>query len=295
MGAKTTSPNREPPVVLDLEGGKMDARDAKKGREVLVDAIANKAMDRLRDRIVDEAREQDRSQTRAAKDRDRATPRDASSVASTRLRLNLPNREEFREALSGRQRKLRSVVKNKVMAAAPQSQHQAVRTMLTDQDTAEWSRINTDLHRSAGNVQKLDSEDRKTVQRLDRMVQSYERLNDREHKVYVAVELPTTHRDVKGLKDLPPNMRPGANMTFDQFTLAKHNLHELPSHDSPRHLVFEIVTSRGAYLGRSDTVEDTTHLLPRAMNMQAVSAEHITYETPGGYNGRIVIQLRERQ
>lgn len=272
----------------------MTSQDAKKAREVLAEKVAENQANRLFNHIVDEMREGDKSQTRAAKDRDRATPRDTSSEPSARLRSSLPAAGEFREALSPRQRKLRSALKNKVMNGAPQSQHQAVRTMLNDQDTAEWSRVNRDLHRSAGNVQKLDPDDRKTVQRLDRMIQSYEKINDREHKVYVAVELPDNHSDVGSLADIPRSMRPGATLAFDQFTVAKHNLHELPSHDSKRHIVFEIVTRRGAYLGRSDTVEDTTHLLPRGLHTQAVSAEHVTYETPGSYNGRIVIQLREK-
>jgi hypothetical protein len=59
--------------------------------------------------------------------------------------------------------------------------------------------------------------------------------------------------------------------------------------------MFEIVTSRGMYLGRSDSVEDTTHLLSRGMQFDVVSAEHVAYATrSGGFNERVVLQLRER-
>ena len=56
--------------------------------------------------------------------------------------------------------------------------------------------------RRAGDAQKLGDGERAKVQRLDRAIQSYERLNNRTHKVYVAVELPDNHRDVRGLRDL---------------------------------------------------------------------------------------------
>ncbi len=72
-----------------------------------------------------------------------------------------------------------------------------------------------------------------------------------------------------GARDLPANLQPGSTVAFDQFTLTRHNLHETPGHDSARHVVFEVVTSRGMYLGRSDSVEDTTHLLPGACNSRS--------------------------
>ena len=283
------------PVAVDVEGGVISARDVKAAREVAADAMTEREFQRLANQITDQARDEDSSLTRAARDRDRATPRDASQVDSARLRGDLPAEGEFRRALSGRQRKIRSAIKNQVMASAPASQHKAIRTMLTEEDAREWRRINGGLHVAAGDVQKLGDGDRAKVQRLDRAIQSYERLNDRTHKVYVAVKLPDTHRDVRGLRDLPANLRPGSAVAFDQFTLTRHNLHETPGHDSDRHVVFEVVTSRGMYLGRSDSVEDTTHLLPRGMQFEIASADYATYETrSGGFSERLVLQLRER-
>jgi hypothetical protein len=295
VGAKTARPNREPPLVVDVEGGTISARDVKAAREVVEDVMSERDFQRLANRIADRARDEDTSLARAARDSDRATPRDVSHVESDRLRGGLPAGGEFRRALSGRQRKIRSTLKNKVMAAAPASQHQAIRTMLTDEDPGEWRRINRSLHTAAGDAQSLTDADRAKVQRLDRAIQSYERLNDRTHKVYVAVELPDTHRDVNKVEDVPANLQPGSVVAFDQFTLTRHNLHETPGHDSDRHVVFEVVTSRGMYLGRSDSVEDTTHLLPRGMQLEVLSVDYATYETwSGGYGDRVVIQLRER-
>ena len=109
------------------------------------------------------------------------------------------------------------------------------------------------------------------------------------------MKLPDNHRDITKPYDLPANLQPGATVAFDQFTLTRHNLHETPGHDSSRHVVFEVVTSRGMYLGRSDSVEDTTHVLPRGMQFDVASAEHVAYATrSGGFNERVVLQLRER-
>jgi hypothetical protein len=295
VGAKTARPNREVPVAVDVEGGVISARDVKAAREVAQDAVTEREFQRLANRVLDELRDDDTALTRAARDRDRVTPRDASHVDSDRLRGELPGREEFRETLSGRQRKLRSTVKNKVMAAAPASQHAAIGSMLIAEDPTEWRRINGGLHHAAGDVQQLADADRAKVQRVDRAIQSYERLNDRTHRVYVAVDLPDTVADVTKPEDLPDSLQPGSTITFDQFTLTRHNLHETPGHDSSRHVVFEVVTSRGMYLGRSDSVEDTTHLLPRGMQFDVASAEHVAYATrSGGFNERLVIQLKER-
>ncbi|WP_134080955.1 hypothetical protein [Mycobacteroides salmoniphilum] len=294
MGAKTNRPNREAVVVVDVEGGTISDRDVKAAREVAQDVMSDQDFQRLNDRVLDVARDEDSSLTRAARDRDRATPRDVSGIDSPRLRSDLPAQGDFRRVISGRQRKMRSAVKNQVIASAPASQHRAVQQMLAEPDPGQWQRVNRGLHRAAGDVQQLGAEDRKVVQRLDRVIQSYERLNDRSHKVYVAVELPDTHRDVQRLRDIPVNLRPGSSVAFDQFTVARHNLRETPGHDSRRHLVFEIVTSRGMYFGRSDSVEDTTHVLPRGMRLQIVSAQYATYETEsGGFDERIVLQVRE--
>lgn len=294
MGAKTSRPNYEP-LVVDVEGGALSARDVKAAREVAQEAMSERDFQRIANEIYDELRDSDTSLTRATRDRERATPRDVSHVESPRLRGDLPARSEFRSALSGRQRKLRSAAKNQVMAAAPRSQHEAMESLLLAEDAAEWRRVNRTLHRAAGDAQSLDARDRAKVQRLDRAIQSYERINDRTHRVYVAVQLPDTHGDVVKPSDMPVNLQPGSTVAFDQFTITRHNLHETPGHDSARHVVFEVVTSRGMYLGRSDSVEDTTHLLPRGMQFDVVSAEHVAYATgAGGFAERLVVQLRER-
>ncbi len=293
--SKTARPNREP-AKFDVEGGTIDSRDIKAAREVAESAMDDAEFHRLSTRIRDEARDSDTSLTRATRDRDRATPRDASHVDSARLRGELPERGEFRYPLSGRQRKIRSATKNRVLTGAPATQQQAVRSMLTNDDPSEWRRINGALHHAAGDVQELSDPDRAKVQRLDRVIQSYEQANDRTHTVYVAVKLPDTHADIGSARELPANLRPGQKVTFDQFTIARHSLHEAPGHDSGRYLMFELTTSRGMYLGHSDSVEDTTHVLPRGLSCEVASAEGTVYDNGrGGHGTRLVLQLREQQ
>lgn len=152
MGARSARPNRER-VVLDIEGGAITARDIKTAREVAESAMSDRDFRRLANRIIDEARDSDRSLTRARRDRDRASPRDASHVDSDRLRRALPPPAEFRRSVSGRQRKVRSAVKNEVLAAAPESQRVAARELLIDEDAGKWNRVNAALHRGAGDVQ----------------------------------------------------------------------------------------------------------------------------------------------
>lgn len=282
-------------MVLDIEGGRLTERDVKTAREVAESAMDDRAFRRLANRIFDEARDTDSSLTRATRDRDRASPRDVSHVDSERLRKALPAAGEFRGPVSSRQRKVRSAMKNQVLAAAPESQRVAAREMLIDEDASQWARVNAALHRGAGDVQNLGPADRATVQRLDRLIQSYERRNDRTHKVYVSVKLPDNQPNVIRVEDMPASVRPGAVVEFDQFTLARHDLNEAPGHDSYRYVMFEFVTSRGMYFGQSDSGSDTTHLLPRGTSYEVVSAEFVTYQTrPRGYGERLVVQLKER-
>ena len=294
MGAKTARPNREPVVVVDVEGGAITARDVKAARDVIEEVMNERDFTRLSNRINDAVRDSDSSQTRATRDRDRATPRDVSRVESGRLRRALPGGDDFRTALSGRQRKARSVVKNKVMAAAPASQKEAIAALIAGEDTEHWQRVNQELHMGAGDVHQLADGDRVKVQRLDRAIQSYERLNDRTHTVYVAVLLADNHRDVRQIGDLPSTLAQGSVVSFDQFTMCKHNVSETPGGGYGRHVVFEIATSRGMYLGRSDSVVDTTHVLPRGMRFTIGEAVFATHDDgAGGYSSRIVVQLTE--
>lgn len=292
MGASSTRPNRER-AVLDVEGGKIDEEKLKAAQAVAEQALSDQDQLRLSNLIRDMARDDDRSKTRAARDRDRATPRDVSDIKSPRLRREPPAEISYRAALSARQRKARSALKNRVMAAAPRSQHEAVEALLASPDPTAWRRVNTELHRAAGDVHALGTKDRQVVQRLDRAIQAYEKLNDRTHTVYVGVRLPDRTATVFDKRDLPAGLRVGSRIAFDQFTPAVHSLHELPGHDDQQVVVLEITTSRGMYMGRAATADDTSHLLPRGMHLRLTNAAVVPYETRGGFGERLILQAED--
>ncbi|MDD4866840.1 MAG: hypothetical protein PHQ28_06900 [Mycobacterium sp.] len=292
MGATSARPNRERPV-LDAEGGKPTERELKAARTASEAALSEADQVRLSNLIADLARDEDRSLTRATRDRDRATPRDMSHVESERLRREPPAEIAYRAPLSARQRKVRSALKNRVAAAAPRSQRKAVETLLASPDVTSWERVNEGLHRAAGDVHGLAAKDRVMVQRVDRAIGSYEQLNDRDHTVYVGVRLPDDVPSVFDKRDLPAGLREGARIAFDQFTPATHCLHELPGHDDQRVVVLEITTSRGMYMGRAGTGDDTRHLLPRGMHLRLTRAAIVPYATGGGRGERLVVQAED--
>lgn len=292
MGATSTRPNRER-AVIDVEGGKITERDLKAARKVAEETLSDADQIRLSNLITDLARDKNQSPTRAARDRDRATPRDRSHVESERLRREPLPEIAYRAPISARQRKVRSALKNRVMAAAPQSQHRAVETLLASPDPTAWRRVNDGLHRAAGNVHALTDKDRAMVQRLDRAIGSYEQLNDRDHTVYVGVRLPDNTPSVFDKRDLPAGLKVGSRIAFDQFTPATHNLHELPGHDDQRVVVLEITTSRGMYMGLSTSGDDTSHLLPRGMHLRLTRAAVVPYFTGSGLGERLVVQAQD--
>ncbi|ELB87474.1 hypothetical protein Rwratislav_39560 [Rhodococcus wratislaviensis IFP 2016] len=143
-----------------------------------------------------------------------------------------------------------------------------------------------------GDAQHLDDKTGNQVQRIDRAIQTAERVNDRGHVVYCAARLP--HTVPASGTNLPAALQQGSMLDFDRFTMTTHTIHQLESDLDSRDLVFEIETDRGMYLGRSDKVDDTAHLLPRGMRFEVVSAGQGRYRRPDGAIGRrMIVQLRD--
>ena len=136
---------------------------------------------------------------------------------------------------------------------------------------------------------------RAEVQRADRAIQAYERRSNRGHVVYVNVQLPGPLQggDPVGVARSFP-LPPGTVVEFDRFTGAAHTMHEVePADGGEGTLVLEVQTRRGMYAGRSDSLDDTTHLLPRGLRLRVAGEAHrATYRRPDGTTGRRpVIQL----
>ena len=249
--------------------------------------------DRVRER--DSARELDRMVedaefTRARKDLERAFPRATVPEVSERKRRELPIPDSIRRSPSSRQRKARSVNKHRAQSQLPKVGYTAVQTLIDDPD--RWNTVGTALSAVRGDAQHLEEKMRSQVQRVDRAIQTAERFNDRGHILYCAVTLP--HPVPQEAVNLPSTLQPGSRLDFDRHTAATHAVHELDGTLGERDVVFEIDTDRGMYLGRSHTVDDTAHLLPRGMRFEVVSAGEGRYRRPDGSIGRrMVVQLRD--
>lgn len=163
-------------------------------------------------------------------------------------------------------------------------------------DGQQWQRLNDALSEHTGDAQELDEGDKVTIQRLDRAIQTYERAGDRCHVLYSNMQLPPWINGSNLDGFVRNNFAAGRGIAFDRFTLGAHNLHQVDvdEHSEPRTAVFEIQTRRGMYLGRSDGVDDTAHLLPRGLQLRVAGVHRAVYQRPDGTNGtRMIIQLTD--
>ncbi|MFD7011189.1 hypothetical protein [Rhodococcus jostii] len=278
-----------PPARLDPEAGTSVTPASKSAGYRPAATYADRAVERDSARELD-AMVEDAEFTRARKDLERAFPRATVPEVSQRKRRELPIPDSIRLGLSSRQRKVRSVNKHRAQSSLPKVGYTAVRTLIDDPE--RWNTVGEALSAARGDAQQLEETMRSQVQRVDRAIQTAERFNDRGHIVYCAVSLP--HAVPMEAVNLPSTLQPGSRLDFDRHTMATHAVHELDSTLGERDVVFEIETGRGMYLGRSDSVDDTAHLLPRGMRLEVVSGGEGRYRRPDGRIGRrMLVQLRD--
>jgi hypothetical protein len=244
-------------------------------------------------RDLDDAVEAMPGLSRARRDRERAMPRDLTAAAGHPQTIRLiPEPDSVRRPLSARQCRARAAAKRSAQDAMPDTQYHALSQLVTD--AAYRDRLGDALSSAAGDAQDISEADRVAAQRIDRAIGQYERLNSRGHVVYVNLEMPAALPAGHTIRVLSGHFRPGAVVSFDRFTGAAHQLHEIePGHDPEGTPVFEIQTRRGIFLGRA-TGGDTTHVLPRGFRGRVVSVHQASYLRPDGSRGqRPVIQLRD--
>jgi hypothetical protein len=234
--------------------------------------------------------------SRLRRDRERILPRSTNAeLGHPRMQRELPLDGHARVPLSSRQRKERSKDRIATQRGMPLAQLQAQRELVTE--PAVWRSLNDQLSRHAGDVQALAETDQARVRRVDRAIQAYEQNNDRGHVIYTNVTLPwyINHGNVEGF--LRNNFEPGQRLSFDRWTAGTHQLHETSRHMPNPHgrvVVFELQTRRGAYMGRSDTVDNTEHLLPRGLQFEVSDVVEAAYRAPDGSSGtRLVVQMRD--
>jgi hypothetical protein len=283
-----------PDVAVELGRGS-PARLASTRAEAMSPAeFADRAADRAGARELDEQVEQMPGLTRQQRDRERAMPRDRSSPPpDPRMDRGLPGPDDMRRTLSSRQRKARSVAKRATQDGLRDTEYRALSRLVTD--AAARARINDALSDAAGDVQQLPDAARAEVQRVDRAIAAYERRSDRGHRVYVNLEMPEAAGGGHPLGVAQAYFPVGTTIALDRFTGGAHTMHEVePPGGGEEMPVLEIATRRGMYLGRSDSLDDTTHVLPRGLRARVVGFHHAVFVRPDGTPGRRpVMQLQD--
>lgn len=247
-------------------------------------------------RELDQMVEQTGGMSRQQRDRERATPQDRTAeLGHPALKRQLPEPGTVRRSLSSRQRKARSVTKRGTQDRMPKTQLETTRQMITNEET--WRETNDLLSDNIGDVQQLEEQDRIRIQRFDRAIQAYEQNNNRGHVVYANVEMPSMINSSSLEGFVRNNFGAGDVLEFDRYTGAAHTMDQVENSDAPhRTAVFEIQTRRGMYLGRSDSVDDTAHVLPRGVRFRIAGTHLARYQRPdGSYGRRQVIQLIDHQ
>jgi len=235
--------------------------------------------------------------SRQQRDRARISPRATPAPLGHQAKQRpLPAAGQPRVPFSSRQKKARSKTRVSAQDSLPDAQYQAQRRLMTS--PSQWSDVNEALSAATGDVGALDERTAERVRRVDRSIQAYEKVSDRGHVLYANVSMPPWINHTSLPQFVARNFQAGDAVDFDRFTYTTHQLHETTAHAGEdragRVAVFEIQTRRGAYLGHSDSMDDTSHLLPRGMRFQVVGTHQATWTDPQGRSGRrTVIQLRD--
>lgn len=279
----------------DPDRGTPPAGPAKRAEMLSPEAFAARAETREGARELDRMLENTPGLRRAQRDRDRLMPRETvAPLEHSRMQRRLPGTDAVRTSLSSRQRKARSKTKHAMQDQLRNTEYDTIARAITDYDY--WSSINNELSDVAGDIGDYSETARLRVQRLDRVIQRYEAHNSRGHVVYTNVKLPSAVNAGNVAGFVNNHLPPGAEVNFDRFTAATHTMHEVESDDLGDHVpVFEIQTRRGAYLGHSDSSDDTRHVLPRGMKLYVLDQHLAQYRRPDGSIGlRRVVQLSDQ-
>lgn len=294
--ARIERPERRP----DIDRGSSARTTTKKPRFLDPEVRDARQERRWASQDLDDRIEADPRASRGAKDAARSMPRETNAeLRHTRMRRILPEPGQVRLPFSSRQRKARSKTKYAAQDRMPGTEYHAIRETVWD-ESPRWAELNDALSDAAGDIHadNISDELRLTGQRLDRAIQRYERLNDRGHVLYAQARLPYYVNAGNSTGYANNHFPAGTLVAFDRYTGATHAMHELdqvtPSGEEERHVVLEIQTRRGMYMGASDSTHDTRHLLPRGLELEVIGSHTADYERPDGTIGRrTVIQMMD--
>ena len=289
----------DPDFAVDSDRGS-GTTAAKQAQVMGIDVFTERAATRAGLRDLDARMEAMAGLTRAQRDRERIAPRaQVAELGHPVMLRTLPGAGQERVGLSSRQKKARSKTRLAVQGDLPDTQYLAQRDLMSSDE--RFAALGDALSEHAGDVGELSASQAAQVRRVDRSIAAYERGNDRGHVLYANVEMPVSVNAANLEAFVARRLPAGTVVAFDRYTGATHQLHEATARarevfgsEVAEVPVFEIATRRGAYLGHSDSMDDTAHLLPRSMLFQVVGSHRAGFTAPDGASGmRTVIQLRD--
>jgi len=233
----------------------------------------------------------DETMTMAESDARREVPRLRDDAVRPRKSRKLPPQDRVRPMLSSNMKKEYSRTKRQWERGLPKTRRRALNDMLRDQDALEGG--NRALRGVHGTRSSLPTNVRERISNVDRTIQDYERINQREHVVYAALRAPTDHGNSRNallehLRSMSDNPE-SEPLTFDGYVPATHSLGNIANE---RDVVLEMRTKSGAYVGTSDTTPNADHIVNRGRSFQVVGVHEVAYTNPDGTEGtRTVVQV----
>lgn len=246
-----------------------------------------------------EAAALDETMTMREADARREQPRLRTDSANPRMTVTLPPADEVRPRVTSRRQKSLNKTKTEQLQKLPRNQRmelgRATRSIVSSPDDMEaLNQVVRGVHGTRSEID--DPRVRQRIDRLDRAIQSYERGNPREHRVYSTMRAPKPHGASLNamMRSLRGSSENGRTLTFDGYIPSSHDPAAV---EADQHsVVLEIKTRSGQYLGGSDSRPEADHLVGRGRVMRVVSVqENVPYEKPDGTRGvhPRVIQLED--
>ena len=232
--------------------------------------------------------------TRNKKDVNRTMPRDGTNpdVRPRRLPADTQPRRltVYRQRILNKQKT--ALDRDRVPIRAKRAFHK----VFTSSD--ELKAINDQLSSNVGDIAELDDLTRLTVQRVDRVLQMAEAHNTADNIVYTPIQVPAgvNSGNVEGW--LKNGFAVDTEVNFDRYTVTSHEMSQTTEQHPAWRPVCEIVTRRGAYVGKAPKTNDTNsnadHLLPRGMQLRCIGIKTVpVISRDGTVQTRLVLQLED--
>lgn len=226
----------------------------------------------------------------------REVPRARTDNLNPRMARRLPPDNAVRTSLSSRAKKRLSKQKNTWLTKAPKGQRVLLHGLVTDPAGAQRLEfLNRSLAAVHGQRSELPPNTKEVVSRLDRLISAYERDNESLNTIYTKATPPPGWTNNQFANRMQELANQNGQLHWDRYVLADHSLTQIPVHNDDE-LVYEYETSRGAYLGKSDSNPNGMHLVARGNRVDVVGVKTVQVrDNDGNTVTRRVIQIRDAE